>query len=265
MLLARPMLLVSPVLATSLVLSVSPVFPVSPMLLVILVFPVSSVTPVRGRAEGVPRSADGEEPLGVLLLPARLEDLAFEKHARALLSIPRVVALEPPRVGLPRFLREIVSARQATRLRFPGRVRVLILYDPAQYPLARALHARTEDSELWYLPLGPGAAPRGPAASEASASGSSASGASESGTPASEAPASGSSASEASESGTPASGTSAFGDPDAFDDLARSRAIGVIEPAADGTVDDQPLRQRLRELGIISPHAFIPARTRRRP
>lgn len=213
----------------------------------------------------MPRSADGEEPLGVLLLPARLEDLAFEKHARALLSIPRVVALEPPRVGLPRFLREIMSARQATRLRFPGRVRVLILYDPAQYPLARALHARTEDSELWYLPLGPGAAPRGPAASGASASGACASETTASGAPASETTASGTTASGASASEASKPGASASGDPDAFDDLARSRAVGVIEPAADGTVDDQPLRQRLRELGIISPHAFIPARTRRRP
>lgn len=166
----------------------------------------------------MPRSSEGEEPLGVLLLPGKLEELAFSKHARALLSIPRVVALEPPRVRVPRFLREMISPRQATRLRFPGRVRVLVLYDPAQYPLARSLFARTEDAELWYIPLGPGAAPEpAPAA----------------------------------------------GDADAFDGLARSRATRVLEPATDGTVDDQPLRQRLRELGIISQHAFIPGRPRR--
>lgn len=168
----------------------------------------------------MPRRAGGsetEEPLGVLVLPARLEEMALERHARDLLSIPRVVALEPPRIRLSRFLREAASARQADRLRFPGRVRLLVLYDPAQYPLARALYARDEGVELWYIP-----------------------------------PARDASAVSADPSGT-------------FDELARGRATGVLEPAADGTVDDEPLRRRLRELGIISPYAFVPgARTRRR-
>jgi hypothetical protein len=161
----------------------------------------------------------------VLVLPARLEEMALERHARDLLSIPRVVALEPPRVRLPRFLREAASSRQADRLRFPGRVRLLVLYDPAQYPLARALYARDEDTELWYIPpvRDASAASSGPAAT-----------------------------SDPAPSGE-------------FDELARGRAARVLEPAADGTVDDQPLRQRLRELGIISPYAFVPGgRTRRR-
>ena len=99
-------------------------------------------------------TAPAEEPLAVLLLPGRLEGLALEAHARDLLSIPRVVALEPSRIRPPRFLRDAVSLRQARRLRFPGRPRLLLLYHPAQYPLARALCAYHEGLELWYIPPG---------------------------------------------------------------------------------------------------------------
>ena len=95
-----------------------------------------------------------DDSLAVLLLPGKLEGLVLEGHARDLLSIPRVVALEPPRVRPPRFLREATSLRQARRLRFPGRLRLLVLYHPAQYPLARALCAYHEDLELWYIPPG---------------------------------------------------------------------------------------------------------------
>jgi hypothetical protein len=98
--------------------------------------------------------ADADDPLAVLLLPGRLEGLALEAHARDLLSIPRVVALEPSRVRPPRFLRDAVSVRQARRLRFPGRPRLLLLYHPAQYPLARALCACHENLELWYISPG---------------------------------------------------------------------------------------------------------------
>ena len=99
-------------------------------------------------------TAPGDDPLAVLLLPDRLEGLALEAHARDLLSIPRVVALEPSRVRPPRFLRDALSLRQARRLRFPGRPRLLLLYHPAQYPLARALCACHENLELWYIPPG---------------------------------------------------------------------------------------------------------------
>jgi len=95
--------------------------------------------------------APAEDPLAVLLLPGRLEGLALEAHARDLLSIPRVVALEPSRVRPPRFLRDAISVRQARRLRFPGWPRLLVLYHPAQYPLARALCAYHENLELWYV------------------------------------------------------------------------------------------------------------------
>jgi len=91
------------------------------------------------------------EPLGLLLLPARLEEFELAAHARDLLDIPRVIALEPSRVRIPRILREAAPARAAKRLRLPGEPRLLVLYHPRQYPLARALQARYGEAELWYL------------------------------------------------------------------------------------------------------------------
>lgn len=90
------------------------------------------------------------EPLGLLLLPCQLEEFQYEEHARRLLSIPRVVAIEPSRFRTPRFIRDSVHVRQAKRLRFPGEPRLLLLYDPRQYPLARALCGRYQEAELWY-------------------------------------------------------------------------------------------------------------------
>ncbi|MEO9023603.1 MAG: hypothetical protein ABI339_01180 [Solirubrobacteraceae bacterium] len=87
----------------------------------------------------------------MLLLPAKLEAFELEGHARALLDIPRVIALEPARVRTPRFMRDAASARQAKRIRFPGLLSVVVLYHPAQYPLARALCAGYEEAELWYV------------------------------------------------------------------------------------------------------------------
>jgi hypothetical protein len=154
------------------------------------------------------------DSLAVLLLPGKLEGMALEAHARDLLSIPRVIALEPSRVRPPRFLRDAISLRQARRLRFPGQPRLLLLYHPAQYPLARALCARYEDLELWYLSP-PGRQDR-PAA----------------------------------------------GQPDpreaALDVLARERATQVLPVTEAGVVDDAPLRERLRELDVINPRAFLP-------
>ena len=93
-----------------------------------------------------------EESLAVLLLPAKLEDFELEAHARNLLSIPRVIALEPSRFRTPRLLRNAVGMRQARRLPFPGRPRMIVLYHPAQYPLARALLSHDQELELWYVP-----------------------------------------------------------------------------------------------------------------
>lgn len=91
------------------------------------------------------------EPLAVLLLPTRLEEFRLQEHARELLNIPRVVALEASRHRTPRLLRDAAPLRQARRLRLPGEPRLLVLYQPEQYRLARALLARYEGSELWYV------------------------------------------------------------------------------------------------------------------
>ena len=156
------------------------------------------------------------DSLAVLLLPGKLEGIALEAHPRDLLSIPRVIALEPSRVRPPRFLRDSISLRQARRLRFPGQPRLLLLYHPAQYPLARALCARYEDLELWYVSPGRQDRPGQPAASQ----------------------------------------------PDpreaALDVLARERARQVLPVTEAGVVDDAPLRERLRELDVINPRAFLP-------
>jgi hypothetical protein len=136
------------------------------------------------------------DSLAVLLLPGRLEGIALEAHARDLLSIPRVIALEPSRVRPPRFL---------------------LLYHPAQYPLARALCARYEDLELWYVSP-PGRQDR------------------------------------------PDPATAGQPDPReaALDVLARERARQVLPVTEAGVVDDAPLRERLRELDVINPRAFLP-------
>lgn len=93
-----------------------------------------------------------DEPLALLLLPRALEGFELEAHARRLLSIPRVIAVEPGRVRTPRFMRDAASLRQARRLSLPGLLRVVVLYHPAQYPLARGLGTVHEDAELWYVP-----------------------------------------------------------------------------------------------------------------
>lgn len=92
-----------------------------------------------------------DERLGLLLLPIRLEQFELAEHARGLLRIPRVVALEPGRVRTPNFLRNAAPMRQAKRLKFPGVPRLVVLYHPMQYPLARALATRYERAETWYL------------------------------------------------------------------------------------------------------------------
>jgi len=160
-----------------------------------------------------------DESLALLLLPGRLEGLPFEAHARSLLSIPRVLALEPGRIRAPRFMRNAASLRQASRIWLPGLLRVVVLYHPAQYPLARALCGR-DDGELWYIPPDSAQLER--------------------------------------DSGS---------DPDLveFDDAARARATATLA-VHENEVDDAPLRERLTDLDIISPRAFVPeARFRRGP
>jgi hypothetical protein len=153
------------------------------------------------------------DALAALLLPARLEGFAREDHARGLLSIPRVVALEPSRVRPPGFLRDALCARQARRLRFPGRLRLLVLYHPAQYPLARALRTHYQDLELWYIPPEPGTLEAADAANQPELA--------------------------------------------ALAEMARERATRVLVASKDD-VEDESLRVRLRELGVINPRAFLP-------
>ena len=150
------------------------------------------------------------EPLAVLLLPRRLEDFDLAAHARDLLAIPRVVAIEPPRGHGPASLREAVSALQARRLRFPGQPRVFVLYRPRQYPLARALLGVHERAELWYVAPDPAVFRTAADRSD--------------------------------------------------DSLARTRASRVLSTILDGDprVENEPLRSRLTELGVISPHPFVP-------
>jgi hypothetical protein len=155
-----------------------------------------------------------DDNLALLLLPGRLEGFARERHARDLLSIPRVIALEASRWRPPAAVRDAVCQRQARRLRFPGRPRLLVLYHPVQYPLARALSARYQDLELCYLPPGPE--------------------------------------------------TSLSADDASLDALARGRGTLVLEAGAGG-VDDGTLRARLRALGVISQHAFLPGPRSRWP
>ena len=162
----------------------------------------------------MPPTIPGEDSLAVLLLPARLDDFELSEHARALLSIPRVVALEPPRRA-PRWLRDAAPVGSARRLRFPGRLRLLVIYDTAQYPLARALRARHGDAELWYVePVAETLERLAPEDRELHA-------------------------------------------------IVRDRAAGTLARETGGDVPDAPLRERLRELDVISPYAFVPARAGR--
>jgi hypothetical protein len=94
----------------------------------------------------------GEESMAVILLPGPLEGFEREDHARSLLLIPRVVGLEASSRRTPSWLRNAAALRQARRLRLPGTLRMIVLYHPAQYPLARALRDQHDQAELWYLP-----------------------------------------------------------------------------------------------------------------
>ena len=109
----------------------------------------------RGRRRG------GRDPLPdrglcVLLLPATLESAPMRERAEDLLGAPGVVAIEPAAVGygttsrLPGMLRDRIAAGQARRMALPGRPRILVVFDAAQYPLARALLAEHPEAELWY-------------------------------------------------------------------------------------------------------------------
>jgi hypothetical protein len=118
----------------------------------------------RGGVLGWGRIADDAEllgrnrPLCVLLLPAPLEQFALRERAEDLLTAPGVAAVDPPRLSYAAAARlgesfaDGLAAVQARRLRLPGFPRALIVFDPLQYPLARALGGLHPDAELWYEP-----------------------------------------------------------------------------------------------------------------
>src|SRR3954451_22317062 len=106
------------------------------------------------------RAMRGEEPvlppIGVLLLPRALEQFELREQAQDLLTAPGVVAVEPARMSYGTYLRlpasvtDGLAATQARRLRLPGEPRVIVIFHPLQYPLARGLIAQYPDAELWY-------------------------------------------------------------------------------------------------------------------
>jgi hypothetical protein len=118
----------------------------------------------RGGVFGLARLAEDadvfrdERPLCLLLLPAPLERCAVRERAEDLLSAPGVAAIDPPRMSyasLARFSEGVadgISAVQARRMRLPGFPRVLVVFHPHQYPLARAVRGHHPDAELWYGP-----------------------------------------------------------------------------------------------------------------
>jgi hypothetical protein len=122
----------------------------------------------RRRRQGPGRAGTPSSRLCLLLLPAKLEpgvpgwSAPLRQRAEDLLGAPGVVAVEPAAVGygatsrLPGVLRERISAGQARRLALPGHPRVIVVFDAAQYPLARALLAEHPEAELWYGGSGAG-------------------------------------------------------------------------------------------------------------
>jgi hypothetical protein len=99
-----------------------------------------------------------DRPLCVLLLPAPLETFELRERAEDLLTAPGVAAVDPPRLSyagaarLGESFADGLSVVQARRLRLPGFPRALVVFDPLQYPLARALGGLHPDAELWYGP-----------------------------------------------------------------------------------------------------------------
>src|SRR3954452_19121518 len=110
-----------------------------------------------GIAERAARAGGGEPPpICVLLLPRDLESFILRDQAEDLLTAPGVVAVEPARIPYGAYLRmpaavaDGLAATQARRLKLPGIPRVIVIFHPLQYPLARGLIALHPDAELWY-------------------------------------------------------------------------------------------------------------------
>src|SRR3954447_7597985 len=82
-------------------------------------------------------------PLCLLLLPYKLESFLLRAHAEDLLSAPGVLGVEPPRLGrsgrMPASVADGLAVGAGRRMKLPGFPRVLVIFDPLQYPYARGL------------------------------------------------------------------------------------------------------------------------------
>src|SRR3954453_16072167 len=117
----------------------------------------SASTPWGAAANRALRGEQAElPPIAVLLLPRTLESFILRDQAEDLLTAPGVVAVEPARISYGAYLRlpasvaDGLAAAQARRLKLPGIPRVIVIFHPLQYPLARGLIAHHPDAQLWY-------------------------------------------------------------------------------------------------------------------
>jgi hypothetical protein len=98
--------------------------------------------------------------LALLLLPRKLEGFILRDQAEDLLRAERVVAADPPPIPygsvlrLPQVMAHLMARRTARRLlkalRHHGTPRVVVIFHPVQWPLARAVLEFAGDAELWY-------------------------------------------------------------------------------------------------------------------
>jgi hypothetical protein len=109
----------------------------------------------------MPQPTDRRPPIAVLLLPRELERFILREQAEDLLRAPQVVAVDPPRLPygaygrMPQGAGVALASRQAKRLvrtlrRDRGEPKVVVIFHPLQYPLARAVLALCPGAELWY-------------------------------------------------------------------------------------------------------------------
>ena len=93
----------------------------------------------------------------VLLLPTKLEDFAQRERAEDLLKAPGAIAVEPPPVSwkklgaLPDVTLAQIAKRQAKRMKLPGVLRAIAVFEATQKALGEALAARHEGAELWEI------------------------------------------------------------------------------------------------------------------
>ncbi|CAB4913990.1 unannotated protein [freshwater metagenome] len=100
-------------------------------------------------------------PICVLLLPRQVEDFILRDQAEDLMRARSVIAVGPPRIPygamgrLPGFLARRLAWLQSHNLTrglrlHRGEPRVIVIFHPLQYPLAKAMRRRCPDAELWY-------------------------------------------------------------------------------------------------------------------